>query len=797
MAGPEIEYNREHKRLEAALKAVDRPGDYYIAGSVDAVMPRMSVDPVGRVAFPILGAQASSLVAAAERAPYGRGPDTVLDPSVRDCWQIDANRVHLSGAGWEKTIRSILESVADGLGCQRDALSAQLYKLLVYEQGGFFAEHRDTEKVDGMIATLVVALPTAGAGGDLVIRHLGREATVNLHVDEPGELAYAAFYADCVHHTKPVEDGHRVSLVFNVIMRPGGGPALSRAPDYSKHAEEIAEILSEWTESGQGPTKIVWLLDHEYSAAGLSQASLKGLDEAVGQVLALAAERAGCVLHSATLSINESCLPDSVDIDEYGRQVDYTGRECSIEEIFNDSRTLADWAESDLTGSELPEIPLLDEEALPDGCLDDAEPDRQTLFEASGNEGVSLERAYRLAAFVLWPRSREVSVIANGSIEAAIAYAGRMLRKGLASDDAPVTGAELVSQLIDSWPEPGLPPHLVPHQEPRDRGFEGMLRLLSRVSDEEQSARFLCEVVSTHYGEHMNDIIVKFLSKRRAATLGRFFPALIKARGRLRPAGPLSLIARLCASELSRGGSDLKEVLQVAMRAVIEALPGALAPPRAEGEPEWRQPKPQTLGANAVRDLFAASHRLGLHSEAESVAALASRHKEQVDPYRAVPEALSELCRTDPEFGGSAAFASLWHHSSNCLLERSATPPKAPSDQRIEAPIRCRCAYCQDLRDFCADPIAKTKQFRAVAHDRGHIEHSIRMGNLDMEFRTETTGRPYTLVCEKVPKSYLRRVDVHAADVEHMRILSRAAPSGRSPQTERALKRINEALVWK
>ena len=797
MSGPEIGYNREFKRLEAVLKAVDRPGDYYVASSVEAIMPRMSVDAVGMVAFPIIGAQASSLVAAAERAPYGRGPDTVLDPSVRDCWQIDANRVHLSGAGWEKTIHSILESVADGLGCQRDALSAQLYKLLVYERGGFFAEHRDTEKVDGMIATLVVALPTAGTGGDLVIRHMGREATVNLQVDEPGELAYAAFYADCVHHTRPVEHGHRVSLVFNVVMNPGSGPALSRAPDYSKQVGQAAEILSEWTETGQGPKKIVWLLDHEYSAAGLSHASLKGVDEAVGQVLALAAERAGCVLHSASLSIDESCLPDSFDIDEYGRRVDYTGRECSIEEVFDWSRTLEYWAAPDLTGSDLPEIPLLDEEALPVGCLDDAEPDEQILFEASGNEGVTLERAYRLAAFVLWPRSREVSVIADSSIEAAIAYGQRMLSKGRSSGEALVTGPELVSQLIDSWPEPGLPPHLVPHREPSDPGLEGMLRLLSRVSDEEQSARFLCEVVSTHYGEHMNQALAGFLAKLKTATLGRFLHALMEARGELRPTGPLALIARLCEGGCSRGGSDRKEILRAAMRAVIEALPGVLAPPVPEGAPEWRRPKPQTLDAAAVRDLLVVSQRLEMHSEAERAAALVSRYPGQIDPYRVIPEALSELCQADPEFSGSPSFESVWHHSSSCLLERSATPPKAPTDQRIEAPIRCRCALCSELRDYCLDPNARTKRFRAAAHDRGHIEQCIRMANLDMDFRTETTGRPYTLVCEKVPKSYLRRVDEHAADVEHMRILSRAAPSGRSPETERSLTRINEALLKK
>lgn len=795
MAGPRIEYNREHKRLEAALGAVDRPGDYFVAGSVEATMPRMTVDPVGRLAFPILGAQASALVAAAERAPYGRGPDTVLDPSVRDCWQIDANRVHLSGAGWEKAIQSILESVADGLGCQRDALSAQLYKLLVYERGGFFAEHRDTEKIDGMVATLVVALPTVGTGGDLVIRHLGREATVNLNVDEPGELAYAAFYADCVHHTKPVEGGHRVSLVFNVIMKPGAGPALSRAPDYSKQVDAIAEVLSAWAETGQGPRKIVWLLDHEYSAAGLSQASLKGLDKAVGHILALAAERAGCVLHSATLSINESCLPDSYDVDAYGRQVDYTGRECGIEEVFDWSHTIEYWAEPDLTGSELPQIPLLDEEALPDGCLDEAEPDEQTLFEASGNEGVSLERAYRLAAFVLWPRSAEVSVIADGSIEAAIEYAERMLSKGPASGEAPVTGTQLVSQLIECWPEPGPPPHLVPHQTPRDLGFKGMLRLLSRVSDEQQSARFLCDVAATHYGEHLNGLLARFLSKLSTATLSRFFTALMQARGRLRPAGPLALVARLCESKLSRGGSDLKEVLRAAMRAVIAALPDVLAPPLVEGEPEWRRPQPQPLDADAVRDLLVANQRLELQSEAESVAALVSRHKEQVDPYRVIPKALSEVCKAGPEFSGSPAFASVWHHASSCLLERSATPPEAPCDQRIEAPIHCTCSYCRQLRDFCLDPNARIQGFRAAAHHRSCIERSIRMGSLDMDFRTETTGRPYTLVCEKVPKSYLRRVDEHAADLDQMRILARAVPSRRSPETGRALTEMNDALM--
>ncbi len=62
----------------------------------------------------------------------------------------------------------------------------------------------------------------------------------------------------------------------------------------------------------------MWLLEHEYSEIGLSQSTLKGLDEAVGQTLARAADRFVCVRHSAILSIEESGPPEYDDIDEYG-----------------------------------------------------------------------------------------------------------------------------------------------------------------------------------------------------------------------------------------------------------------------------------------------------------------------------------------------------------------------------------------------------------------------------------------------------------------------------------------------
>ena len=76
--------------------------------------------------------------------------------------------------------------MAKDLGCPAGSLEAEPYKLMVYEPGGFFAAHRDTEKTDGMIATLTISLPatSAGSGGGLLVRHGEREMRVDMAVSQ-------------------------------------------------------------------------------------------------------------------------------------------------------------------------------------------------------------------------------------------------------------------------------------------------------------------------------------------------------------------------------------------------------------------------------------------------------------------------------------------------------------------------------------------------------------------------------------------------------------------------------------
>jgi hypothetical protein len=62
-------------------------------------------------------------------------------------------------------------------------VTAVLYKLLLYEEGGFFKTHRDTEKADGMFATLVLQLPSTFTGGEFVVTHGGVSRTFDLALD--------------------------------------------------------------------------------------------------------------------------------------------------------------------------------------------------------------------------------------------------------------------------------------------------------------------------------------------------------------------------------------------------------------------------------------------------------------------------------------------------------------------------------------------------------------------------------------------------------------------------------------
>ena len=787
----DLEYGTD-AALEKLLRSVDRPGDFCAHGRLFAPMPRLEVDGAGMLSFPVPEAQVRDLVAAAERAPYGKGPDTLVDTSVRDCWQIGAERIRLAGGAWQETFARILGAAASGLGCPGDGLDAQLYKLLVYERGGFFSTHRDTEKADGMIATLSVSLPVAGGGGELLVRHHGREVAVDMNVEEPSELAFAAFYADCTHEIRPVVEGHRLSLVFNLCLRPGDESTPREAPDYGEQIDLIAQRLVAWRSEDDAAEKLVWLLDHEYSAAGLSFDRLKNADAARAQTLAAAAERAECELHAAIVHIEEHG-----DATYRGEYVDrWSGDEgdvedMEIEELYDSRRWLDGWAGRSGARPQLGELRLLPGELLPRGGLDHAVPDDQRLHEASGNEGVSLERAWHHAALVLWPRSRTLAILAGAGIGGAVAWVAAELDRNTGVADARIR--RLASELVDMWPA-GRAGH---NKESRTR----MLGLLSGVGDKACISRFLHEVVLSHYTGSENEDLSAAMERVGPKAAGQFLLALVDAHFTQRPKETLALLRRVGEKRGKSAGRTPKDMLREAVRSVLRAVSVAPAvhrkarsarpqagkspstasrPPRTATATGTMQPDPRMpkqLADQAVRDLFALAWHWRLMSEADAAAGAIAALPQLATPDRAIPAALGEL-HGDKGLAHTNPFATLWRHAAGSLLKRSATLQKEPRHWKIAADIDCKCDLCADLRAFCKDPAAQVARFPVRTDLRAHLHRIIEYNRLDIDHETERRGSPYTLVCTKNRASYKRRLAEYSKDVSWMRRLIRSAPGG-------------------
>ncbi len=64
----------------------------------------------------------------------------------------------------------MLDEVRGGLGLPPTiTLRAELHAMLIYGKGQFFLPHQDSEKDDAMVGTLVVSLPSAHTGAELIV----------------------------------------------------------------------------------------------------------------------------------------------------------------------------------------------------------------------------------------------------------------------------------------------------------------------------------------------------------------------------------------------------------------------------------------------------------------------------------------------------------------------------------------------------------------------------------------------------------------------------------------------------
>lgn len=742
--------------LLESLVPVERPGDFAVGGLKEAPLPAIEVDGVGRIAFPLLPIQAEQLIAMAEPAPYGRGPETLVDRDVRRTWQIAPDRMMFRGRHWEATLDAIADEAALGLGVI-GPVAADFYKLLIYDPGSFFVDHRDTEKAPGMFATLVVVLPSAHEGGELVVRHLDREIILDPRPLDPSEIGFAAFYADCVHEIRPIVSGCRAALIYN--LRFLGGKHAPSPPDYHSEQDRVAALLRSWPDSEDEPDKLILPLEHAYTQAELSFDALKGRDAAIASLLVGAAADAACDLHLALVSIEES---GSAYYNGYGRnrrwgRQDDDDDEYEIGEICVSELTLSQWRSPD---GEVGYGPLaFDEEEL---CLADAiedlTPDEIHFQEATGNEGASFERTYRRAGLVLWPRSRRLAVLNQAGLDITLPHLEDLVRRREADGDDPAShlleeAGALSDLMLASWPGRSWRP-----DDESDTRASRMLDLQVRLGSSTRIETFLTDVTAQgNYRASDNPAILRSLKLLPHEPALALLTGIVACNTSSHVGGCIDLVQR-CAAE-----ADFAADLPDLGATLLDALPGDPAK-RPDTDPWHRAEK---VSPRIVADLVLLSSRIDPGLADRVVDHMLAWPSTYEPDDILVPAARSLI-------GECADWPAVVRLRTICLdhlRARIALPLEAPKDWTRSNPIRCTCAECAELVGFLSAPDREIWRLKAIQERRSHVESSIRNHPCDVDLATEKRGSPHVLVVSKNQASHDRRVEQRRQDLAQVAAL--------------------------
>lgn len=283
-----------HALLSVAVGENAEAVSYATRGEAPAELePRLWVPSLGtELALPLDPEAVRRLVAGAgERAPLGKGTETVVDLDARRTWRFALGKDVLAtspewnaaltasrGGGDASILDQVLLKMAPALS-GRGAVVAQPYQMLVYEEGDFFHRHMDTARAPNHIGSLVVSLPVRGAteGGELVL-HDPRAAAGARGRAEPsaasdGPPLWTAFYTDVEHEVQRVRRGLRVTLTYHLHAATFAGavPRPPRALLRARSAGETGSVLLlaaslgwclERVTSGSG---IIVALTHKYT----------------------------------------------------------------------------------------------------------------------------------------------------------------------------------------------------------------------------------------------------------------------------------------------------------------------------------------------------------------------------------------------------------------------------------------------------------------------------------------------------------------------------------------------------
>jgi 2OG-Fe(II) oxygenase superfamily len=696
------------ERLARVLDGSKAPSAFCTQLSVPARGVQLTLADAGPISLPIKAPQAKRMIESARPAQFGRGEQTLMDLSVRDTWELTPDQVTLTGLDWD----TILTEVRDKLGLPEKAeLRAEPHALLVYGKGQFFQPHQDSEKDDAMIGTLVVSLPSSHTGGELVVEHKGKKATYRAPATE---VSVAAFYADCRHEVKPVTTGYRVTFTYNLLLDsdPANDVPVEPSAEAARYlTEHFTSTVSRWQgDDRKPPNRLVYLLDHEYTQRGLSWDRLKAADAGRAALLRAAAEDAGC---EAVLSLTE--LQETWDTEPRGRGVVLTY-------IIVSDLTLTWWTA--VPGGESITLHVPEDQVCASTPSVAQKPYDSQYTGYMGNYGNTMDRWYRRAAVVVWPRQYAFAARA----EVSPSWALTELRTRLSAGD-PAGALAAAKSLEPFWTAPGpdlLVPglHAVTGLADPDIAFM-LLRPFPVEWVTSAHARGLAALSALYDEAWQQNLIEAWFDSRNpmryqvATNRLAWLAVLPRLVGDLRHADAETIADRLVAMSWNWLDGTIRDLLE-------------------SPSPTRRRRQLAELG-KPLAGLLAAAEGTAL---AGDIASVLREHDDDV---------LACLLPT-LRAAGSRPGATVEELARDCerrLSAITARPARAEDDWSVPWSGGCGCELCGTVGEFLADRDKRKLEWPLAEARRNHVVEQLRAAELPVDHEVWKFGSPHTLVLGK------------------------------------------------
>lgn len=729
------------ENILSCLKGLKGSGKFISVHKEAFQFPGLEVNGVGEIAYPITEMQAKALIHVAQRAPFGKGSQTIVDSTVRSTSEIDASQLSFNGKSWAVFLDKIIRNIKPDLGLEDYTISAHLYKMLIYEKGDFFLPHKDSEKEKGMFGTLVISLPSKHTGGELVVSFEGVEEVADFAEDSGDyRINYAAFYADCDHEIKPLTSGYRVCLVYNLVQQKSGEKI--KLTTVETYVKQLAEILTREQKSGNTKPHIV-LLGHQYTPENFSIDALKLNDRPKAEVLLSAAEKAGCYAKMCLVTSYLAGEPDCGGGYNGYDDDDAVDEDAEMVEVYDQSLSIDHWLVNGIPP--LNNLSFDETDLIASFALDEDEPIMKEATGYMGNYGPDLMHWYHYGAVVIWSQQANAQFLSEQDTKTKLEWIGYFNNSIRTISDSEIAAAGLI-----------LSTGLTNEKTREDANFNLIADWIINRKDETFFPGLTQEIAQFYFIKIDTIHWLKLID---------FFPAVVIEKIFIKVTQNISLqvIEQLLALLRSFGNATLLDQIVTTQ---IKNLPDYFSQLSVNsGRKQF------SVTSGALNDLFWIENKLPQHEAwinrmAEILTGTSDR---KYMNHLLVPQLLAVSERT--KFTDKIMLGCRQY-----LQQRVDNQPQPPANWCRQMPSTTSYAkQWEILRSFLESPDQQVFNYQKIQGQRNEMENAISNVVIDLKTETIRKGSPHTLRIIKTQEAYNKQMKKWNEDLELLNKIIRKA----------------------